>query len=64
MTDSHAGIFAPEPAQVASLVVDLFQSDNTQLAFMADQARSIAHCDASEQIAQAALALYYRTADT
>lgn len=64
VTDSHAGIFAPEPAQVASLVVDLFQSDNTQLAFMADQARSIAHCDASEQIAQAALALYYRTADT
>lgn len=61
VVDSQAGIFVPKPAQVALLVADLIQPNNPQLDFMAGQALSIAHCDASEKIAQAALELYYRT---
>lgn len=60
VVDSQAGIFVPEPANVASLVVELLRSDNTRLNFMANQALNFAHCDASEQIAQAAREFYYQ----
>jgi 1,2-diacylglycerol 3-beta-galactosyltransferase len=62
VVDHQAGVFAPKPAEVAPLVDELLQPGNPQLDFMAGQARSIARCDAAEQIAQAALALYHRTA--
>jgi len=61
VVDSQAGIFVSKPTQVAPLVADLIQPNNPRLDFMAGQALSVAHCDASEKIAQAALELCYRT---
>ena len=52
--------FVPKTAQVAPLVDFLIQPNNPQLDLMAGQALSIAHGDASEKIARAALDLYYR----
>jgi 1,2-diacylglycerol 3-beta-galactosyltransferase len=52
-----AGIYALEPERVGELVSDLLRPANPLLAHMAEQSHSLAHCDASDQIAQAVLAL-------
>ncbi|MCX6030261.1 MAG: glycosyltransferase [Chloroflexi bacterium] len=63
VVDHQAGVYAPKPEQVAPLVDELLRPGNPQLELMAGQALNIARCDASEKIAQAALALYHRTAE-
>ncbi len=52
-----AGIYAREPERVGALVSELLRPGNPLLTHMAAQSHSLAHCDASAQIAQAVLEL-------